>query len=401
MKKEKLAIISSYDDFCGNASYTRAIKDGLTRHYDVTVISLNVRLLRSEGKKRIRQYVKKVCEQLQSFDVVNIQFEEGLFGSSMSSIKHSFFAFAKASKQLVLTMHRVHGKVQYPNWISLVKNLLKLNPKPFIKNLMKAYATNRHVPLYNSMINFCIKRKIPILVHTPKSKEYIQEKFLYDLVYDHPLSFYDQSHIEAIANSYSRKDFCEEYALNENHTYLGVFGFINNYKGHETAIKSLLSLPENYKLLIFGAQHPHTIQLEEAINKYIKDLIQLISSLGLSHRVEFHRVVNDEEFLKALLRCDFNLLPYLEVNQGGSGIAALSLETNSNSLFAQTNTFLELDKYAPNAFKLFTIGNYRELASAILSYRKQRFASSLQRYHQTYNLTTNVNLYQKLLSRAF
>ncbi|HSX13234.1 MAG TPA: hypothetical protein VLE96_02295, partial [Chlamydiales bacterium] len=188
---------------------------------------------------------------------------------------------------------------------------------------------------------------------------------------------------------------------NENHTYLGVFGFINNYKGHETAIKSLLSLPENYKLLIFGAQHPHTIQLEEAINKYIKDLIQLISSLGLSHRVEFHRVVNDEEFLKALLRCDFNLLPYLEVNQGGSGIAALSLETNSNSLFAQTNTFLELDKYAPNAFKLFTIGNYRELASAILSYRKQRFASSLQRYHQTYNLTTNVNLYQKLLSRAF
>lgn len=398
--KEKLAIISSYDDFCGNASYTKALREGLAKHYDVTVISLNVRLLRNESRKRIRQYVKQVCEQLQLYDCVNIQFEEGLFGSSFSSIKYSFFAIAKACKKLVLTMHRIHGEVKYPNFAFLGKSLLKLNPKPFLKACMQAYATNRHVPLYNSIVKFCKKRQIPIIVHTPRSKEFIQEKFLYQSVFDHPLSFHDQDYIESIMSTYSRKDFCEEYALDINSVYIGIFGFINNYKGHETAIKALLHLPENHKLLIFGAQHPHTIQLGEKIHRYIKDLIQLISSLGLSHRVEFHRIGNDDEFLRALLRCDYNVLPYIEVNQGGSGIAALSLETCSNALFAQTNAFLELEKYAPNAFKLFSIGNYRELASAILSYRKQRFTPYLKNYHQKYNLTTNVNLYQKLLARS-
>lgn len=399
--KEKLAIISSYDDFCGNASYTKALREGLARHYDVTVISLNVRLLRNESRKRIQQYLKQICEQLQSYDCVNIQFEEGLFGSSFSSIKYSFFTIAKACKKLVLTMHRVHGKMKYPNFALLGKSLLKFKLKPYVKSFLQTYATNRHVPLYNSIIKFCKRRQIPIIVHTLRSKEFIQEKFSYQNVFDHPLSFYDQTYIESIISSYSREDFCEEYALDINNIYIGIFGFINSYKGHETAIKSLLNLPEHYKLLIFGAQHPLTIQLGEKIQGYIKDLIQLISSLGLSNRVEFHRIGNDDEFLRALLRCDYNVLPYLEVNQGGSGIAALSLETCSNALFAQTNAFLELEKYAPNAFKLFSIGNYRELASAILSYRKQRFTPFLKNYHQKYNLTTNVNLYQKLLSCPF
>lgn len=401
MKKDKLAIISSFDDFCGNASYTKSLYEGLTKYYEVTIISLNVGLIREGSTKRVYKYIQQLKNQLISYDCVNIQFEEGLFGSNMSSIKKNFFALAKASKKLVLTMHRIHGDVQYPSFIFLGKTIFRKGPKPFINAWLKAYAVNRHVRLYKKIIKFCKKNQIPLLVHTPKCKNCIKEKFRYNLVFDHPLSFYDQDYILELASGYSRDDFCNDLALDKKEIHIGLFGFISCYKGHETAIKSLSILPKNYKLLIFGAQHPHTIKIGETINEYIESLITLITTLQLHNRVQFHRIGNDEDFLKTLLRCDFNILPYLEVNQAGSGIAALSLETNSNAIFSQTNAFFELEKYAPDAFKLFTIGNYHELANAIMSYRKEKYLPNLDKYHKKYNLSTNASLYHKLLSRDF
>ena len=35
MVKEKLAIVSSYNDLCGNASYTKVLVDGLSENFDV------------------------------------------------------------------------------------------------------------------------------------------------------------------------------------------------------------------------------------------------------------------------------------------------------------------------------------------------------------------------------
>ncbi len=120
--------------------------------------------------------------------------------------------------------------------------------------------------------------------------------------------------------------------------------------------------------------------------------------MGLANRVKFYGSVNDEDFLKALLCCDFNVLPYLEVNQGGSAVAALSLETGSKSIFSQNRAFLELAKFAPNCFKMFSIGNYLELAQSILSYCQSEYSSSLKEYNDKYNIHTSVLLYQRLLS---
>ena len=105
-------------------------------------------------------------------------------------------------------------------------------------------------------------------------------------------------------------------------------------------------------------------------------------------------------FLKALIHCDYNVLPYLEVMQGGSAIAALSLESNSKALFSQNLAFFELEKYAQDSFKMFSIGNYIELADAILSYDKTKFDSGLNNYHNKYNIHTSGVLYRDLLSRA-
>lgn len=401
MNKEKLAIVSSYNDFCGNASYTRALAKGLSQHFEVTVISLNGELLRKGDAKAATLHIKRICEQLKTFDCVNIQFEAGLFGSDIRSIKKRFFVIAKACKNLTLTMHRYHAKEAYPGIVFLGKILLKAKLKTYLAAFKDAYAKNRYLPLYDSIIRYCKRKNFPIIIHTKRDRELIEIKFNYNRVFDHPLCFYDQDHIQSISQSYTRQDFCQSLALNEKKTYIGIFGFISNYKGHETAIRALKFLPENYELLIFGAQHPHTIKLEEPLNAYIESLLKLITSLKLSTRVKFYRSLNDDDFLKFMLGCDFNVLPYLEVNQGGSAIAALSLETNSNTIFSQNHAFFELEKYAGNSFKMFTIGNHHELAHAILSYRKSDYSSNLQDYHKNYNIHTSAELYKRLLAGVY
>ncbi|MFI5334865.1 MAG: hypothetical protein ACHQT8_06885 [Chlamydiales bacterium] len=398
MEKERLAVVSSYDDFCGNASYTKALVEELSHHFDVTVISLNVEILRKGDARCAKQHILQIRERLKTFDCVNIQFEASLFGTTLHIIQKRFFMMVKGSKRLLLTVHRYHGKENYPGLVSLGKALLKGDIQAFIAEFRTAHSQNRFLPLYNKIIKFCVKNNFPILIHTPRDRQLIQMKFQYDRVYDHPLCFYDQEQIEALGRVNTKKEFCKAFSLDEKKTYIGIFGFISSIKGHETVIKALKFLPEEYELLILGAQHPHTIRINEPIDHYIKSVLKLIDKRQCSDRVKFFRLTNDEELLKALLGCDFNVLPYLEVNQGGSSIAALSLETHAKSIFSQNFAFLELEKYAPNAFKMFSIGNYLELAQAILTYQPEHYASHLQAYHKKYNIHTSAELYKKLLT---
>lgn len=401
MNKEKLAIISSYNDLCGNASYTKSIFEGLSTYYDATVIPLNVELLRKKESACAKLHIQEICKQLQNFDCVNIQFEAGLFGSDLRSIKKRFFAIAKSSKRLVLTLHRFNGKEKYPGIHSFALSLLKLKLSRFLFAFKEVYSNNRYLGMYQSLVQFCKKRKIPILVHTPRDKQFIQIKYNHKFVFDHPICFYDQNKIQNLKQKYTKESFHEKFHLDGNKIYIGIFGFITKYKGHETIIKAMEFLPEQYELLIFGTQHPHSIKLNEEINEYIDHLLKLLDKKKLMHRVKFFGLINDDDFIKGLFGCDFTVMPYLEVNQGGSAIAALSLETESNTIFSHNHAFLELSKYAPNAFKMFTMGNYLELANVIRSYNKSDFAAYLKEYHQKYNIRTSMELYQKLLNRQF
>lgn len=398
MSRKTLAIVSSYNELCGNAVYTKALSRALQEHFDVTVVPLNTDLLRKKDSDAAHSHIKKVCQELQAYDCVNIQFEAGLFGLNHKTITKRFYKIADSCKKLLLTMHRVDYKVQYPGCFSLAKNILKGNIRDTSRQLQIALVNNRCASIYNKIILYCKNRKTPIIVHSKREREDARLNFNYELVFDHPLCFYEQNYIQSLIKDYDRDTFCKDYSLSPQNTYLGILGFISQYKGYETILRALAFLPEKYHLIIFGKQHPHTIQAHEPVNTYIKSLMEEILKLKIEKRVKFFGISNDDDFLKALMGCDFNLLPYLEVNQGGSGIAALSLETNSKAIFSQNKAFLELEKYAPNSFPMFSIGNYLELANLIQNYPHSRFQDGLQKYHQNYNPKTSALLYNKLLT---
>ena len=387
MNKNSLVIISSYSELCGNASYTKALVDEFSKIYNIEVIGLDTSL-----------HVKEICEKIKKFDYVNIQFEAGLFSEIPQVVLKRFQLLLSHCKKAVVTMHRYDVLHKKPTFKSLLKAVIRRRVFSYFGQLNWARVHNNNATLCSDIVKICKKNNFPIIVHTPRDAQLMRVAYQYPHIYDHPLCFFGQDRILELKKRVARDDFCQYYNLPPEKTYLGVFGFIGEYKGYETVIQALQYLPENYELLIFGSQHPHMIVIEEKINPYIKSLLDLIVDKKLTSRVRFFGSPNDDQFLSALVNCDYNIVPYLEVTQGGSGIAALTLEACSRSIFSQNKAFIELAKYAPDAFKMISIGNYLELANAVLTYNDSLYSQKLQEYHANYNIHTSVALYQKLFA---
>ena len=87
--KKKLAIISTFDDLCGIASYTRRIVRQLEDIYDITVFDLDQFIFRATSKRisdLADKEVERICGLLPEFHAVNIQLEHGTIGSKPDEI---------------------------------------------------------------------------------------------------------------------------------------------------------------------------------------------------------------------------------------------------------------------------------------------------------------------------
>ena len=128
--------------------------------------------------------------------------------------------------------------------------------------------------------------------------------------------------------------------------------------------------------------------------------MKLVEKEKLNDRVLFVGNLSDDDFIKALHCCDFAVLPYLEVNQGGSGIASLVVETKIKSLFSNNLAFAELKRYFPDCFESFDIGNYHELAYKITNYHAD-FRQNISNCLKTYNIENNILFHKSLFDRAY
>ena len=86
---KKLAIISSYNESCGNASYTEVLRQGFSEYYEVAVFPLQLDILGSNAsniKKIADEHIEDLAKSLKNYDYVNIQFEAGLYGNNKKDI---------------------------------------------------------------------------------------------------------------------------------------------------------------------------------------------------------------------------------------------------------------------------------------------------------------------------
>lgn len=422
--KKKIAIISTYDDLCGIAGYTRALERQLRPYVDLQVFDLDQYYMRS--KFRRIQYladaeIKRIAAQLSQFDSVNIQLEHGTLGITTKQIIRRFQILANAAPSLTVTFHTV--LIGDPNplaavWNTLASRKIRNVDKVIdveIRSRTMARGIQRHLRRLQRI------KPVSVIVHTKRDMRLMKDLYRLDNVYHHPLSFVSPEEAVAIRTQADRKRMPLLEALPLDARLVGTFGFLSPYKGFETAIQALQILPEDHHLLIFGGVHPQGIQREETVNQYIKKLLRLtrIGQAAVDHlsevdmkigfvgdvkqlfdqhpnslrgRVHFMGALSDDEFCSAMALCETAIFPYIEVGQSSSGPISIALEMGSRVIASRTNAFRSFGRYHEGKVEFFDIGNYAELATRISA----RGANSGKVPELSYTTRTNTRLYLKI-----
>ena len=418
----RLAIVSTYDELCGIAGYTRALERQLQTVMDVTVFDLDQYLLRSPHRRVQRMgddHIRKIAAQLRHFDSVNIQLEHGTLGRAPGRIMKRLSLLARAAPALSVTFHTILSDDPMP-WPEIWRHLRRGAPSAagaVMGDNIRARILSRGV--YTLLRRLQRRKPVQIIVHTRRDMRLLRDVYRLRDVHHHPLSFVDQMRAREIRATASRDSFPAIRQLPPNTRLIGTFGFLSAYKGFDTAIRALRELPEDHHLLIFGGIHPQTIRRHEKLAPYIGELLRdarigqtLLDDLAkagragisvdamasellgphpqnLSRRMHFMGVLNDEDFLSAMAVCDAVVLPYLEVGQSASGPISMALEMGCRVIASRTTAFLQFARYHPDEVEFFDIGNFHELAQRIAA-----GAPTTRHERQlAYNAGTNAALY--------
>lgn len=423
-KKRKLAVVTTYDDLCGIAGFSRCLVKALEPHFDLKVFDLDQFLLRQTdplGRRKADRHFKAICRQLAKFDVVNLQLEFGTLGALEKDIFRRLSWLMKASRELSVTFHTVPRR-EGIDWELVRSHLRKMrfaDAMAHIKSLDRTTAKRT----YSMLRRYGRFRRLSLIVHTRRDRRYLEVVQDFKRVYDHPLSFLQLEDVSRVLGEAKRNRFGTLVQVPEGAKAVGVFGFLSAYKGFETAIRAMRYLPSDHHLYIFGGVHPNDIP-QKRTQTYVQKLMREVTTdhtlldrllgmgsaptdpqeivetpltaaaaaaaaatrspvnvtldsvsdarelvQGLSDslvsRVHFVGALSDEEFYLAMASCDVVVLPYQEVMQSSSGPASLSIELGRRTLLSRTRGFLQLGRYFPRRLEYFDVGNHLQLASLL------------------------------------
>ncbi len=427
-RKESLAIVSTGSRLCGVAAYTAALRRQLSDAFDITVFDLDQYLLRSPHR-RVRKladrHIKEICDAIGRFDVVNLQLEHGTLGRHGRDIYRRFCWLSAAAPRLSVTFHTLLMPPHFD-----VTGFVKALATGKFKTAARLQADFNRAGLLSYGIARQLRRmqrqkQVSAIVHNRRDRYDATCLYGIRLVFDHPLSFLGAGEVEAIRGGAARRRFAMLDDWPPDATLIGVFGFLNEYKGIGTAIQALHYLPDNHHLLIFGGIHPREIVPGQPRHPYIASLFDdaymdttlydRMSAIGaqseaaplvvaaeqglrellgahprdLSARIHFMGALAEEDFLSGMAVCDAVVFPYLEVGQSSSGPISQALELGCRIIASRTHTFMEFAEYHDNAVEFFDIGNHLELAERLLARRQFTPRAGLPEF----NIETNKATY--------
>lgn len=381
MHKKRLAIVSTFDDLCGIAGYTRRLVHQLKEDFEIEVLDLNQFFMRSRDAKvalAADRIIQNFCKTAKTFDFVNIQLEHGTLASTHRDFGKRFTWIAEAAPALSVTFHTVLPDMQL-DLEGMIGSAAKLR-FDLAAEIWNSYRARKAMngAVYGTLQREARKKPVNVIVHTKRDSMTMRHAIGLSNVFDHPLSFFSDQDAVDLRRSVRRSDFPTIARLPADAVLIGVFGFLSEYKGFETAIHALKILPDNHHLMFFGGVHPNEIRKNQKIYPYVQRLIEAANATvqqisggaptgALADRIHFMGPQTDEDFAKAMCICDNVVLPYLEVGQSASGPLSIAVEMGARVIAARNLAFLEFAKYYPGAIEMFEIGNHLELAHTILN----------------------------------
>jgi glycosyltransferase involved in cell wall biosynthesis len=415
--EKRLAIISSYDESCGNASYTHALKLAFSREVQVDVLPLDLTLLQKRGRAvetAADVHIDDLAARLSAYDYVNIQFEAGLYGIRASMIERRIARLIAAAPNLIFTMHRVD-----PPTFSRGEIFLRAIGRKF-RGYRGEMRQASYEAMYRNIVGLCEsaarQKNVWIGVHTPRERRRLESVYRASIGFDFPLAFLLPEQRDRLAAETDATTFRQRHGFTEGQKIIGLFGYLGGYKGAETALAALAMLPKNYVLGIFGGQHPQSIVPGRDIDPYIRSLLESIGAPslppsnassrpraeihpGLYERVKFVGNLPDDQFIEALRHCDAVVLPYLEVGQSMSGVFVLAMEAGARLFCSNNLSFAEGYKYFGEVCERFDIGNHVELAQKITDSRRD-FRAGREAAYEKYNVSRLVEAFLERFARS-
>jgi len=332
--------------------------------------------------------IAKKCAQA---DVVNIQFEHGLYGKLPSTIWKNLKKITQPSKRIIVTHHT-----------SLDVSSVPLNFS--FGSLHSAVAHFRRNWVIKKLVGLCNKKSNAFhIVHTIREKNNMKLFLGIDesKIFDHPLSFLSQVEKKKIMSLDLETEREQLFGSSmKNRKLVGLFGFLHKGKGIETAIKALPHMPEDYSLIIVGGLHPEGIVKGEVNQPYIEEMNRLIIKARLDDiRIRFVGAVDNDTFVRLMNAVDIVAFPYSEEHQTSSGAAGMALDLHKTILCARNSCFLELAKYTKDGITFFEISNALEFAHKVesLSESLSTVYTTTEHYGKTYNVETRAKLYHTLV----
>ncbi|MGR0278180.1 glycosyltransferase [Marinomonas dokdonensis] len=397
MDAKKIAVVSNYSEKCGIAQYTENLLNGFNRHdpsIAVDVLQIDSHLMKSKRKihrKRKVDHIKEIAAKLKQYDAVNIQFENGIFGSNNLEVLRHINILVSSTDNVTITMHTVdYGSENDINSVDIIKLALKFKFKAAFGGVYRVLRSG-----FLDQFMKLIKKTsgVKLIVHTKREQKNLSSYYDFNQVYVHPLAFTDKEERESLP---LRDHVLKGYGISDDDVCISIFGFISKYKGHLTALKALSLLPDNYKILIVGSQHPASVKKMKEIDGYIESVIKLIKTNELVDRVVFAGNVTDERLKDIMKLSDVSIFPYLEVGQSASGPASMQLEFGGRAIYSNAHVFSELNKFCGNEMVMCDIGNYVELSGLI---ERLMLEDDLKdnTFNKNHSLKTNVLFYKKVL----
>jgi glycosyltransferase involved in cell wall biosynthesis len=424
-ERPRVAIISTYDELCGIAGYTKALAHQLQDSMDVQVFDLDQYLLRSPHRRVVRlgdRHILDIAKKLKNFDSVNIQLEHGTLGLTMPQILRRFRWLVRSAPAVSVTFHTILDEAWMPLgriWQQLRQLKLGAAVATLAENGRSVLLANG---VYRELRRQQSRKPVHVITHTRRDMRLLRDVHRLSDVHHHPLSFVPAATAAAIRAAATRDAFPILRLLPPGAKLIGTFGFLSPYKGFETAVEALRYLPEDHHLLVFGGIHPQAIARGQPRDAYISKLLdkghigqsplEALHAGGatnltvdgsardllaphpqdLHHRLHFMGVLDDSQFMSAMALCDSVVLPYLEVGQSSSGPIAMALEMGCRVIASRTRAFLQFARYHPGRVEFFDIGNFAELARRIEAGPPPAAADR----PPAYDTTTNAALYLKV-----
>lgn len=368
---KKIGIVSSFNVLCGNATYSEWLAKGLEeKGYLVERIAVPVSLQKEDDKDALNAIIRKIRE----CDIVNVQFELGLYGSNPAiSSKNVCQILKECPSSTTLTAHRLEKGPK--DFLRMLKNQLRF--KSFLqstKYAVKNYYRQRYLfSSYSRVYKTLKKKNFTVISHTYRDYKILDSYYHIQSIM-HPIMW-----PEHLAKPHSNQ-------LKSKTVRVGVFGFISPHKNFALVIlafKHLLEIGEissDSKLVIVGGHHPeapgygYPVSLARMKNGRLRDqgntttaeISQLISENKLGRQVEWLVGATDEEMAASIASVSLVVIPYAETGQSGSGISSQALQFAQRIAFGDTSLASQHSEMCNGEFILFDTSSVVSCGRAIV-----------------------------------